>query len=435
MSDVKSDTKKICVVVTLHGIGFEQRPCKDKNGKLLAGYADSLHRHLREQLHAKLGNDPNKQRAGNKPGAIYVESCWRDDDSEPSYEAGLKRLGTWSSDMRHVDYDKNATCSDSSCLISDEDYERGSRVSHVALVYSDLEKTTDEFGAALPVLRRSIFAANRYSTIWNLLKMIVRDIQAISRERSSLQGLSTSSLRPRRDISSKHERRERPATTPPTSGLLGLLKGIGQGVKGLCDTLQYLVNDVACYVYENDERHRVQSFVREALMRLSHREDVDSIVLNTHSNGTVIALDVLCQLSPEVSNKIKAFVTAGSPLRKYVTLFGWGARVECHYSFSPWYNFWDKYDPVADKIYRLADGPQGGKIDPEKSLFSWIAPNSELPIPLKVCDIPIDNIHNSYGGGLQAHNYWDNRDEFVSRLAEIVCNNLPTDEILSRSAA
>jgi hypothetical protein len=32
----------------------------------------------------------------------------------------------------------------------------------------------------------------------------------------------------------------------------------------------------------------------------------------------------------------------------------------------------------------------------------------------------VDNVENSRGGGLQAHNYWDNEDQFVMQFCDIV---------------
>src|SRR5438094_416549 len=43
-------------------------------------------------------------------------------------------------------------------------------------------------------------------------------------------------------------------------------------------------------------------------------------------------------------------------------------------------------------------------------------------------DKPVDNITHSQGGGLQAHNYWDNTKEFIPKVADIVRtvhNNIP----------
>jgi hypothetical protein len=39
---------------------------------------------------------------------------------------------------------------------------------------------------------------------------------------------------------------------------------------------------------------------------------------------------------------------------------------------------------------------------------------------VEVVDTQVDNIKNSSGGGLQAHDYWNNRSEFVAPLAGIL---------------
>ncbi len=39
-------------------------------------------------------------------------------------------------------------------------------------------------------------------------------------------------------------------------------------------------------------------------------------------------------------------------------------------------------------------------------------------LPIK--DIVVDNVHHSDGGGLQAHNYWDNMEEVIPHLAALV---------------
>jgi hypothetical protein len=33
-------------------------------------------------------------------------------------------------------------------------------------------------------------------------------------------------------------------------------------------------------------------------------------------------------------------------------------------------------------------------------------------------DRQVDNLAHSFGGGLQAHNYWDNKAEFIPGLAK-----------------
>ena len=34
--------------------------------------------------------------------------------------------------------------------------------------------------------------------------------------------------------------------------------------------------------------------------------------------------------------------------------------------------------------------------------------------------IEVNNLENSSGGGLQAHNYWDNKKQFITQLAELL---------------
>ncbi len=64
---------------------------------------------------------------------------------------------------------------------------------------------------------------------------------------------------------------------------------------------------------QQEQQPAIRSFVLDALWRLASRKDVSSIVINAHSNGTVIAFDALCSLPPAAASKIRALVTAGSP--------------------------------------------------------------------------------------------------------------------------
>jgi hypothetical protein len=390
MSDIKSDAKKICVVVTLHGIGFEAAPDEKKEN---SGYADPLHAHLHRCIGPMLSDDPERKR--DKPGengAIYVQSLWPDKgDKKASREKGLARLdGT---------------------LVS-----KNKSVSHVALVYSNLEATGPAVGAALIALLMSIFSVGRYASISGLARLLVTDIKAaIFRKRSLAQKQLPISSLPRKDMTAKHKGREKPVDTSSSPGPLR--------------TFRSLENDVACYICHNDERERVRSFVREALMRLASRKDVGQIILNTHSNGTVIAFDVLSSLPKETVDKIKVFVTAGSPLRKYVDLFHWGTEFRCHYRFMPWYNFWDELDPVADPLeppltWRVRDK----LLSPyATNLFSRIEPDTEVSCCLPVKDWRIDNVKYSPDGVLKAHNYWDNEKDFVPKLACIVTELIHRD--------
>jgi hypothetical protein len=365
--------------VTVHGIGFQQPP---EDG--LPGYADDLHAHLSEQLGASvLGDDPlrGRSRAGEN-GAIYVQSSWppETDAAEP----GLARLGRWSTDPREVD--------GSTAPLSDGAHP----VAHVALVYSHLE---GRGAAILPTLQTALAAtaaAGRYTSLAGIARSLVLDIPPMLTNSKHDAAAAGASLHVRTDRSSRNP-----------SGLLA--------------TLRQLENDVAVYVSHNDLRERVRGFVREALLRLCYRTDIGGIVVNSHSNGTVVAFDVLRELPPSAIGKIRALVTAGSPLRKYTRLLDWGDDVGRVHDIPIWRNFWDRHDPVADPLEPGSGWRPGARPHhTSPGLYRWVNPDSGESVPAGVIDVELDNLRHSAGGGLQAHNYWDNRRAFTPELARLL---------------
>ena len=156
-----------------------------------------------------------------------------------------------------------------------------------------------------------------------------------------------------------------------------------------------LENQVTAYVCRNDLRVGVQRFVREALLRLCARDDVAGIVLNTRGQATVVGFDVLRDFPRARAGMVRGFVTAGSPLRKYVDLFQWGNDIGSLAAMGAWTNFRDPRDPVADAL--------GG---------DGLAAN--------LVERVVDNLANSAPGGVQVHNYWDNEPEVVVGLAEVL---------------
>ena len=167
----------------------------------------------------------------------------------------------------------------------------------------------------------------------------------------------------------------------------------------------------------------MRSFILDALLRLAFREDVESIVLNTHSNGTVIGLDVLQELPPIAAKKIRAVITAGSPIRKYVDLFGWGEHLAMVPKIKRWDNFLDAQDIVADRLRPRAGWRRGDKEPAEEELVGIYQAldysKGELsPVPIN--DIHVNNMTNSPVGGLRAHNYWENTKEFIPAVVKIL---------------
>lgn len=386
-------------LVTLHGVGFEHPP---QQGVMNSGYADLLHLHLKKCtcLEGKLTDDPGRRPDGSGDhGAIYVESLWKRHGTPPSREEGLKRLGSWDANKDHI--------LTADAPLVPHDAQDGS-VAHVALVYSNLEPRGPEIGVSLLTLEEASFSAPRYASLFQLIRMALFDVLAM---RPAGRNRQPTSLRPRRD------RKHRSIKQPDQQEHV-----VPDSSPGLFVTLRNLEDDVAAYVCQNSERERVRSFVAEALMRLAYREDVDHIILNTHSNGTVVAFDVLCRLPKKVTDKIHAFVTAGSPLRKYVDLFHWGYEIQSIFSFSNWNNYWDKLDPVADPLNPPFSWKRGERIVPSKeTLFGLVdLDNEEKPSWIEVTDCQVNNVKYTQDGGLRAHNYWDNKKQFVPALADLV---------------
>jgi len=365
-------------IVTVHGIGFQQPP---QDGR--PGYADGLHENLRAVLGERLGDDP--ERAGGGP--VYVRS-----EVDGSRLDGLARLR-----------DGRPLAAPGS-------------VAHVALVYSPSEPLAPRAGSVADALARAVLSHARYDSVPGLTRMLVADIAALLSERNRQR--ATSSLRPRTDM---------PLPCHHRLGPKLLHRGADGAPAGPLSTLRALEDDIATYVARNDLRERVRGFVEEALLAVASRSDVDAIVVNAHSQGTVICWDVLCRLpfatSPDLCARLRTFVTAGSPIRKYVDVFAWGELVGemaalQRTSFS-WRNFWDPHDPVADPLNPPAGWRPGTPpTTPGETEGLLLArdPAGGAARHMAVSDVSVDNVADSSGGGLQAHDYWNNTKQFIPGL-------------------
>jgi hypothetical protein len=386
--------QSLCLV-TVHGIGFQQPP---EDGR--PGYADALHEHLHEVLGDRLGDDPKRKDGG----PVYVRS-----EVDGSRRDGLSRLDPG------------------------EELAPKGKIAHVALVYSPSEPLQPRLGSVADTLARAVLAHDHYISALGALRLVLDDAWAALHENKEPAGAGKSTLRPRTDLelAPHHHRlahilpghRAKAASEEP--GPLGIFRA--------------LEDDMATYVARNDLRERVRGFVQEALLRVFQHSDVSGVVLNTHSQGTMIGWDVLCRLPffawrekhDRNDGILRAFVTAGSPIRKYVDLFAWGEQVgqlaallDGSSGQLPWHNFWDVHDPVADPLDPATAWRPGRPLDerPEgdKGLLVATSPADGDENHVDVLDTQVDNVKNSSGGGLQAHDYWNNRTEFVAPLAEII---------------
>lgn len=156
------------VVITIHGIGFQQAP-----SSLAAsdGYADALHESLRRHLEDLLGDDPTRIAAGGR-GPVYAQSNYP--PLTHATEPGLRRLGSW-------------TAAGSVDITGVPLAEPGKQVAHVALVYSGLESQQSDLAALhdLAVLAKP--SLDSYATLGGLGHMLVADLEAL-REHPAVPG-------------------------------------------------------------------------------------------------------------------------------------------------------------------------------------------------------------------------------------------------------
>ena len=353
---------KTCLV-TIHGVGFQQD-----------GYADKLQANLSAVMPGQI-----------RPDVVYVSGNW------PPNDPGLDKLGTWNNpDHRRI-------------TAGEELFTSGS-IAHIALVYSNTEGTGDHLLVAMEAAAEAALALGNLKTLQDSAHIGVDFAEAALADARAASGSVWAKTKQLLAHSS--------AGVPdaqPTS----VSAGRGE------DTLRALVNDMAMYVVRNSHRERVRSFVHEAILRLCSRDDVEAVVINGHSNGTVIATDVLRQLPPSATGKVAWLVTSGSPLKKYNDFFGWGTEFFLSVTSPPagqiagglvlpfghWTNFYDGKDPVADPLnhlFKAYDAHNGKEQD------------------VDVQDTEVHNLQYSPAGGLQAHNYWDNREDWIPKMADIL---------------
>lgn len=387
------------VVITIHGIGFQQAPSSVGASD---GYADALHEGLRAHLGTGLGDDPNRVAAGGG-GPVYAQSNWP--PQTHATEAGLSRLGRWT-DTGSVDIAGMPLAAD------------GADVAHVALVYSGLEEQESDTTALHTMEVLSLPSIASYATLGGIVHMAIADLEALRQHPDSSP--PGASLQIRADTPAHHglvarllHRHTDPAAAVPAGGDVE---------PGAFRALRTVEDDVAAYVTRNEHRERIRMFLRDAASRLLGRTDVDGVIVNGHSNGTVMGFDLIAALSPPSARRVRALITSGSPLRKYADLLDWGHDAgNLRLMTGSWTNFWDPLDPVADPLApppgwkRGQPSPHGGG----PGLFVVHDPDTGAESPLAVTDVEVNNVKDSKGGGLRAHNYWDN-DAFCTAAAEVI---------------
>jgi hypothetical protein len=388
------------VVITIHGIGFQQAPSSLSASD---GYADALHEGLRRHLGDLLGDDPTRITAGGR-GPVYAQSNYP--PLSHATEPGLHRLGSW-------------TTSGSVDIAGVPLAEPGKQVAHVALVYSGLQSQQSDLAALHDLAVLADPSLGSYATLGGLGHMLVADLEAL-RQHPVIPGDPGDSLQPRtntvphRGIIDRllHRPVDLQPTAPPADAP-------DAGSTGVLRTVE---DDVAAYVTSNEHRERVRMFLRDAVSRILSRPDVEGAVINGHSNGTVMGFDMIAAISPPSAPTVRALITAGSPLRKYSDLLQWGNDAgNLRLISGGWTNLWDPLDPVADPLGPPVTWKRGEPI-PEgggPGMFVVHDPETGVETSMPVVDIRVDNVRDSTGGALRAHNYWDN-DAFCRAAAAVI---------------
>ena len=141
------------------------------------------------------------------------------------------------------------------------------------------------------------------------------------------------------------------------------------GFLGIDPALADTINEVAQYIFNASAAAEVQQRLVETLNQAT--QDFDTIVLVTHSLGTIVAYDVLKQFANRY--KISSWFTLGCPLGKLVKtrVREAGLGVISPLTIPQWYNLYDTNDFVADVIGSFFHAPDFHVYD----IFVEVAPS------------------------------------------------------------
>jgi V8-like Glu-specific endopeptidase len=156
-------------------------------------------------------------------------------------------------------------------------------------------------------------------------------------------------------------------------------------------TVRDQANDVANYVSNNGVRLAIQRRLSDKLFEVHTKYPGASVILGSHSQGTIIAYDVL-RLNGAQYSRVDTWVTMGCPLGWYLNFGRWGGEQLGIPPSLKWLNFWDSKDPVGRAL---------------SSMVTWEKPRPD--------DVDVNN----HGRGLDPHDHWHNPD-VVQRYFELL---------------
>jgi len=106
--------------------------------------------------------------------------------------------------------------------------------------------------------------------------------------------------------------------------------------------LESLITDTAAYFFKPGAREKIQKRLRVIL-----QSNGDHVTLVAHSQGSIVALEVLAALSAQKNVNVGHLITIGSPLGIQEVQDFLSCKLEVPCNVEAWHNFADPLDPVA----------------------------------------------------------------------------------------
>lgn len=129
--------------------------------------------------------------------------------------------------------------------------------------------------------------------------------------------------------------------------------------------LEALIKDTAAYFFRPEVRRRIQQRFRDILPPAG-----EPVIIVAHSQGTIVALEVLAALAARPPVRVGQLVTIGSPLGIREVQDFLSCRLQVPGSVDAWRNFADPFDPVA------LDKGIGDDFDPNRFIVDELVMNT-----------------------------------------------------------
>lgn len=129
--------------------------------------------------------------------------------------------------------------------------------------------------------------------------------------------------------------------------------------------LEALISDTAAYFFRPNARKTIQQRLRDTLPT-----GTGPVIIVAHSQGSIIALEVLAALAARTPVQVSHLITVGSPLGISEVQDFLSCKLEVPKGVDAWHNFADPLDPVA------LDKEIGNDFDPDRFIIDELIMNT-----------------------------------------------------------